>query len=222
MNRFQENLIERNYSLLSKVYGLLAFSIASAVVGAFVGLSHIALISSNFLVFAILEFVMVFITSFVGSKPEMAPLGFVLLNVFTFFTGLTTAPLLAFALAVNPAAIIYALVVTGATFVVMSSLPIFFKVNLSGLGSFLFAGLIAIVIASLLNLFFHSGAVALAVSVIATVLFSIYVSYDTQRILESDPNTPALILTLALYLDILNIFVNVLFLILEFSGNRRN
>ena len=86
----------------------------------------------------------------------------------------------------------------------------------------MFAGLIAIVVASLLNLFFHSGVAALVISIVATVLFSLYISYDTARILSMDPDAPPIALALALYLDVLNLFVNILFLFLEFSGNRRN
>jgi len=84
------------------------------------------------------------------------------------------------------------------------------------------------VVSSLLNLFFHSGVAALVISIVATVLFSLYVSYDTARILSMDPDAPqgyhasAVSLALALYLDVLNLFVNILFLFLEFSGNRRS
>ncbi len=216
------NVATRDYGLLSKVYGLLAFSVASAVVGSVVGLDHVVTVVTHFWLFAILELGLVFATSIVGQNKDMALPGFILLNVFTFVTGFTLAPILTYALAVNPVAIIYAMAVTAGTFIAMSLVPIVFRVNVLGLGGFLFAGLIAIIIASLLNLFFHSSAAALAISVIATVLFSLYVSYDTARILNMNPDAPAIVLALALYLDILNIFVNVLFLILEFSGNRRN
>jgi FtsH-binding integral membrane protein len=221
MERFN-SVTTRDYGLLSKVYGLLAFSIASAVVGSVVGLSHVIMVASHFWLFAILEFVLVFATSIVGQNKDMALPGFILLNVFTFITGFTLAPILSFALAVNPAAIVYALVTTAATFVGMSLVPIVFRVNVLGMGGFLFAGLIAIVVASLLNLFFHSGVAALVISIVATVLFSLYISYDTARILSMDPDAPAVSLALALYLDVLNLFVNILFLFLEFSGNRRN
>ena len=220
MERF--NAITRDYGLLSKVYGLLAFSIASAVIGSVVGIANVNLIANHFILFAILELGLVIATSIVGQNKNMTLLGFILLNVFTFITGFTLAPIIAYALVINPLAIVYALVVTAGTFVGMSLLPIVFRVNVLGWGGFLFAGLIAVVIASLLNLFFHSGVVALAISVVATILFSLYISYDTTRILSMEPDTPAIALALALYLDVLNLFVNILFLILEFSGNRRN
>jgi FtsH-binding integral membrane protein len=100
-------------------------------------------VASHFWLFAILEFVLVFATSIVGQNKDMALPGFILLKVFTFITGFTLAPILSFALAVNPNAIVYALVTTAATFVGMSLVPILFRVNVLGMGGFLFAGLIA-------------------------------------------------------------------------------
>jgi len=65
-------------------------------------------VASHFWLFAILEFVLVFATSIVGQNKEMALPGFILLNVFTFITGFTLAPILSFALVVNSNAIVYA------------------------------------------------------------------------------------------------------------------
>lgn len=205
----------RDNSLIGKVYGLLALSIIMAIIGDVVGLSHIQIIISHKWVFLIGELGLVFALSFVANNKEMQILGFILLNIFTFLSGFTLAPMIAYTLKVNPAAIIYALSTTAGTFILMSIIGFIFKDKILGMGTFLFAGIIALVVGSLLNLFFHSNTVALVISILSVVIFSLYVSYDTARILEADPNTSPIGLALQLYLDILNIFVNILQLFSE-------
>jgi FtsH-binding integral membrane protein len=205
----------RDNSLIGKVYGLLALSIIMAIIGDVVGLSHIQIIISHKWVFLIGELGLVFALSFVANNKEMQILGFILLNIFTFLSGFTLAPMIAYTLKVNPAAIIYALSTTAGTFILMSIIGFIFKDKILGMGTFLFAGIIALVVGGLLNLFFHSNTVALVISILSVVIFSLYVSYDTARILEADPNTSPIGLALQLYLDILNIFVNILQLFSE-------
>lgn len=205
----------RDNSLIGKVYGLLALSIIMAIIGDVVGLSHIQMIISYKWVFLIGELGLVFALSFVANNKEMQILGFILLNIFTLLSGFTLAPMIAYTLKVNPAAIIYALSTTAGTFILMSIIGFIFKDKILGMGTFLFAGIIALVVGSLLNLFFHSNTVALVISILSVVIFSLYVSYDTARILEADPNTSPIGLALQLYLDILNIFVNILQLFSE-------
>jgi modulator of FtsH protease len=205
----------RDNSLIGKVYGLLALSIIMAIIGDVVGLSYIQIIISYKWVFLIGELGLVFALSFVANNKEMQILGFILLNIFTFLSGFTLAPMIAYTLKVNPAAIIYALSTTAGTFILMSIIGFIFKDKILGMGTFLFAGIIALVVGSLLNLFFHSNTVALVISILSVVIFSLYVSYDTARILEADPNTSPIGLALQLYLDILNIFVNILQLFSE-------
>ena len=207
----------RDNSLLGKIYGLLALSIIMAVIGNVAGLSHIQMIIDYKWAFLIGEIGLVFILSFIANNKEMQALGFILLNIFTFLSGFTLAPMIAYALKINPTAIIYALSTTAGTFILMSIVGFVFRDRLSGMGTFLFAGVIALLIGGLLNLFFHSGTVALVISVLSVVIFSLYISYDTARILEADPNTPPIGLALQLYIDILNIFVNILQLFLSFS-----
>uniref|UniRef100_UPI0023FA3D9E Bax inhibitor-1 family protein n=1 Tax=Caballeronia sp. BR00000012568055 TaxID=2918761 RepID=UPI0023FA3D9E len=96
---------------------------------------------------------------------------------------------------------------------------------LSRFDSFLFMGLIGIVIAVLANLFLASTALQLVVSVIGVVVFTCLTAYDTQRIKaiysagEDDviAGKKAIMGALALYLDFLNVFL----LLLRLLGNRR-
>ncbi len=97
--------------------------------------------------------------------------------------------------------------------------------DLSGWGSFLFMGLIGIIIASLVNLFIGSTALQFAVSVIGVLVFAGLTAYDTQQIKEmysaNDDGTmsgrKAVMGALRLYLDFINLFL----MLLQLFGDRR-
>lgn len=102
-------------------------------------------------------------------------------------------------------------------FGVMSFYGYFTKKDLSGFGSMLFIGLIAIIIASVINIFIGSTVMQMVISAIAIVIFLGFTAYDTQQIRElvSTDSTPAaeVIGALTLYLDFINLFINLLQLI---------
>ena len=100
------------------------------------------------------------------------------------------------------------------------------KADLSKFGSFLFIGLIGIVIASLVNIFFASSALQFAISVIGVLVFTGLTAFDTQRIKETYyegadgtvAGKMALMGALALYLD----FVNLFMMLMQLLGQRRD
>ena len=89
----------------------------------------------------------------------------------------------------------------------------------SFLGRFLFVGLILLIVASLANLFFQVPVVALSISAIAVLLFSMYLLYDLSNIVRGG-ETNYVMATLSLFLDLFNIFISLLNLLLAFSGQR--
>ena len=99
------------------------------------------------------------------------------------------------------------------------------KRDLSAMGSFLFMGLIGIIVASLVNIFLQSTALQFVVSVIGVLLFAGLTAYDTQRIKEMywvgdstvAAGKKAIMGALSLYLD----FINMFMFLLQFMGNRR-
>jgi FtsH-binding integral membrane protein len=115
--------------------------------------------------------------------------------------------------------------ITGATFAAMSLYGYTTRRDLSQFGSFLFMGLIGIVLASLVNIFLASSALQFAISVIGVIVFTGLTAWDTQRIkevyFESDPGDvmtkKALMGALSLYLDFINLFV----MLLQLVGQRR-
>ncbi|MBH0237926.1 Bax inhibitor-1/YccA family protein [Methylobrevis albus] len=115
--------------------------------------------------------------------------------------------------------------ITAASFGALSLFGYTTKRDLSGWGSFLFMGLIGIIIASIVNIFLASSALAFAVSVIGVLVFAGLTAYDTQQIKEmyyaSDDEATAgrkaIMGALRLYLDFINMFI----MLLQLFGDRR-
>ncbi len=115
--------------------------------------------------------------------------------------------------------------ITAGTFGAMSLWGYTTRTDLTGFGSFLFMGLIGIVIASVVNFFLMSSAVAFAISVIGVLIFTGLTAYDTQWIKNAyaagdDTATSgkkAIFGALKLYLDFINLFL----FILRLFGSRR-
>lgn len=115
--------------------------------------------------------------------------------------------------------------ITAGTFAAMSLYGYTTRRDLARFGSFLFMGLIGIILASLVNLFIHSSALQFAVSVIGVIVFVGLTAYDTQRIKEMYfagdgaiiAGKKAIMGALQLYLDFINLFI----LLLQFMGVQR-
>ena len=117
-------------------------------------------------------------------------------------------------------------VITAGTFGAMSLWGYTTKRDLTGMGSFLFMGLIGIILASIVGIFWHSTALQFAISVIGVLIFTGLTAYDTQKIKEmyyvGDDGTvagrKAIMGALSLYLD----FVNLFLMLLRLFGQARN
>ena len=144
---------------------------------------------------------------------------------FWLYAGINGIALSPIVLAYTGADVAQAFFVSAATFGAMSLWGYTTKTNLTGFGSFLFMGLIGIVIASIVNLFFQSGAMSFAISVIGVLVFTGLTAYDTQWIKNTyagadDAATTgkkAIYGALKLYLDFINLFL----MILRLMGNGR-
>ncbi len=99
------------------------------------------------------------------------------------------------------------------------------KRSLAGMGSFLFMGLIGVVLASIVGIFWHSDALQFVISFIGVIVFSGLAAYDAQRLKAMALASPggqtgsyAIVGALALYLDFINLFL----FLLRFTGSRRD
>ncbi len=116
--------------------------------------------------------------------------------------------------------------VTAATFLAMSLYGYTTKSDLTKFGSFLFMGLIGVVLASVVNIFLGSPAVQFAISVVGVIVFTGLAAWDTQQIKEmyweGDGNEiagkKAVMGALRLYLDFINLFI----MLMQLMGNRRD
>jgi FtsH-binding integral membrane protein len=107
-------------------------------------------------------------------------------------------------------------------FAVMSGYGYFTKRSLDSMGKFMFVGLIAIIIASVINIFIGSTVMQMVVSALAIIIFLGLTAYDTQRIREivSTDTSPAVEVSgaLSLYMDFINLFLNLL----QLFGGRKD
>lgn len=111
--------------------------------------------------------------------------------------------------------IISAFVGAATLFGVMSLYGYFTKKDISGWGSFLFVGLIGIIIASVINLFIGNTVADMVISALAVIIFTGLTAYDTQQIrelisYEGESGKAEVLGALTLYLDFINIFINLL------------
>ena len=108
---------------------------------------------------------------------------------------------------------------TAAVFFAMASLASVVKRDLSNMGKFLFVGVILLLVAAVINIFVQSSALMVTLSVIAIGLFSAFMLYDIKRVLDGG-ETNYVSATLAIYLDIYNVFQSLLALLGIFGGER--
>jgi FtsH-binding integral membrane protein len=210
--------------LVGKVMLLLAFSFLVACIGAFIGLSLVNIIGfGTFWIAAIGGFVVLIILRF---TIQVSGLNLVLLYLFTFLEGMSLAPLIASYLAIGYGYILgEAFLITAITSLVLAVYAWTTKHNFSRLGDYLFFGVILLIVASLVSIFFggifHSTFFSLFISIFGVAIFSGYVLYYVQRakyLADTMPN--AIGLTVSLFITLLNLFLYILELLTILQGGR--
>lgn len=200
--------VTERMAFLKKVYGLLTLSLLSATVAAYVGTSLIA--PGMMFPLFIVELGLIFFAMAVRRKPV---LNLVALFAFTTVSGLTLGPVM---LVYSVGAIQEALLLTVVIFGSLTLYVFMSKKDFSFLSGFLITGLVVVIVGSLLNAFlFQSPVGEFVISAGGVVLFSGFILYDTSNILRNYDVEDYTAATLALYLDILNLF---LFLLRLLSG----
>ena len=140
---------------------------------------------------------------------------------FTFVAGVFLTPILTVAAGFSNGGQLVALAggMTAAIFFALATVATVTKRDFSFMGKFLFIGVILLIVASLANLFFQVPALALTISAVAVMIFSLYLLYDLSNIIRGG-ETNYVMATLNLFLDLFNIFVSLLNLLLAFTGQR--
>jgi uncharacterized protein len=153
----------------------------------------------------------IFGITFVLSRRPSREVAFLMLYGFAALMGLSFATIFA---VFQMGSIITAFMGAAVLFGVMSFYGYFTKTNLDTMGQFMFIGLIAIVIASIINIFIGSTVFQMVISALAIIIFLGLTAYDTQKIREmlfyDETGTAEVTGALTLYLDFINIFLSLL------------
>jgi modulator of FtsH protease len=214
-------LVEQRNRVLRNTYWLLALSLVPTVLGAWVGVTTGVMAKLGMGVSMIVFFAGAFGLMFAIEKFKNSSTGVVLLLGFTFFMGLMLSRLLAAILGFSNGSslIMTAFGGTAAVFFAMASLASVIKRDLSNMGKFLFVGAILLLVAGVINIFVQSSAMMITLSVIAIGLFSAFMLYDIKRVIDGG-ETNYVTATLAIYLDVYNVFQSLLALLGIFGGER--
>ncbi len=210
------------HKVLRNTYMMLGLTMIPTVIGAVVGMNmNFSFMAQSPIMGTIIMLAVMFGLFWGISKNKDNGLGVALLLALTLFMGVMLGPILQVALHLRNGAQLVGLAAggTGVIFLSLATYATVSKKDFSFLGNFLFVGLILLIIASLANMFFQVPAAALAISSIAVLIFSGFILFDVSRIVQGG-ETNYIMATLALYLDIYNLFVNLLQLLMALSGER--
>lgn len=208
--------------VLRNTYMLLGLSMIPTVIGALIGIQmKFSFMAGSPLIGFLLFLGMAWGFMYGIEKYKNSSIGVALLLGFTFFMGLMLSRILQVALGFSNGGSMIAMAAggTGAVFFTMATIATVSKRDFSGMGNFLFIGMIIILLASLANIFFQIPALSLAISAAAVMIFSAYILYDISRIVQGG-ETNYVSATLSVYLSIYNVFVSLLQLIMALTGER--
>ncbi|AUL46695.1 hypothetical protein BTL55_06660 [Bordetella trematum] len=209
--------------VLRNTYWLLALSLIPTVLGAAVGLNTglNKIMGASPGMSAIVFLAGAFGLMFAIEKNKNNSMGVALLLAFTFFMGVMLSRLLGFVLGMSNGSqlVMTAFGGTAVVFGTMATLASTIKRDLSSMQKWLFTGAVVIILAALANIFLQMPALMLTISVLAVVIFSAFMLVDLQRVVNGG-ETNYVSATLAIYLDVYNVFSNLLMLLGIFGGNR--
>lgn len=223
LDRHGEVLVPASNKVLRNTYALLGLSMVPTVIGAVLGVSlNVSALFAGSPFMSFLLFLGISFGFFWGiERHKNSGLGVALLLGFTFFMGLMLSRILTVALGFSNggALIAFAGAGTAGIFLTLAGIASTTKRDLSNLSKFLFVGLMVLVLASVANIFLQLPALALTISAVSVLLFSAYILYDIQQIVQGG-ETNYITATLAVYLDIYNVFVSLLNLLMALGGER--
>ena len=222
--RTADQVLVKQNALVRQVYAWMGAGLAITAFMALITLSSPVILNAivgNRLVFyglLIGELALVFTLS--GAINRLSATAATLL--FVAYSALNGVTLSIVALVYTANSITSTFVITAGMFGAMSVYGYMTKRDLTSWGSFLFMGLIGVVIASIVNMFVANGAVSWVISGIGVIVFTGLTAYDTWKIKAmaahgTEGRKPAILGALTLYLDFINLFL----MLLRFTGNRR-
>jgi len=213
--------LEQRNRVLRNTYWLLAVSLVPTVLGAWIGVATGIMAAMGAGTSMIVFLVGAFGLMFAVEKTKNSSTGVLFLLAFTFFMGLMLSRMLTAILGFKNGStlIMMAFGGTGAIFFAMASMATVIKRDLSGLGKFLTVGAWILFFAFIANFFLQSSALMLTLLVLCLGVFSAFMLYDVKRVIDGG-ETNYISATLAIYLDIYNVFQSLLAILGIFGGER--
>jgi FtsH-binding integral membrane protein len=211
---------------LNAVYGWMCFGLVVTAATAWLTASSPTLVRTilaNGPLFWVLAFAQLAIVFVLSARVQQltSTTAAMLFIAYSALTGLTLSFVL---LAFTGESIATTFFVSGGTFAGLAIYGATTKRSLTGLGQVLFMGLIGVVLASIVGMFWHSDALQFVLSFVGVIVFAGLTAYDAQRLAvmarqapSDDVTSYAIVGALALYLDFMNLFL----FLLRFTGNRR-
>ena len=207
--------------VLRNTYLLLAFTMVPTVIGAMIGINTAAIIIRNPIVSFFVMLGAVIALQYAIAANRNSGWGIVFLLGMTFLLGWFLGPLLSFALALKngPQLIGLAAGGTGIVLFVMATIATTTRRDFSFMGKFLFVGMIVLLLAIVANMFLQIPALALTISALVVVVFSLFLLHDLSRIVNGG-ETNYIMATTGVYISLFNVFANLLQLLMALSGER--
>ena len=214
-------LQEQRQRVMRNTYWLLALSLLPTVLGAWLGVATGITQALHGGLGLVVFMGGAFGFMYAIEKTKNSAAGVPVLLGFTFFMGLMLSRMIAMVLGFKngPDLIMTAFAGTAGVFFVMASVATVIKRDISGMGKWLFVGVLVLLVGSVVNIFVGSTAGMMAISVAAIGIFSAYMLYDLKQIVDGG-ETNYISATLALYLDIINVFQSLLALLGIMGGER--
>ena len=212
---------EQRHKVLRNTYWLLALSLLPTVLGAWVGVATGITQSLRGGMGLIVFLGGAFGFMYAIEKTKNSAAGVPVLLAFTFFMGLMLSRMIGSVLGFKNGTelIMLAFAGTAGVFFTMASLATVIKRDLSSMGKWLMVGAIVLMVGGIINVFVGSSTGMVVIAMLAIGIFSAYMLYDLKRIVDGG-ETNYISATLALYLDIFNVFQSLLALLGIFGGER--
>ncbi len=208
-------------AVLRNTYWLLALSLVPTVLGAWVGVSTGILNTMGAGLSMIVFLGGAFGLMYAIEKTKNSATGVYVLLAFTFFMGLMLSRMVGQVLGFRNGGslVMTAFGGTALIFLVMATLATTIKRDLSSMGKFLTVGAVILFFAFIVNFFLQSSALMLTLLVLCLGVFSAFMLYDIKRVIDGG-ETNYISATLAIYLDMYNVFQSLLALLGIFGGER--
>ena len=218
---------QRVAAFLSKVYGWMFLGLLITAVTAFAVASTPALIEAvivNRLVFWVILLAQLGLVFYLSARVhQLAPA--TAAGLFLLYSGLVGVTSSVVLLVFTGASIAQTFIITAGMFGATAIFGSVTRRSLASLGHFMFMGLIGLILASLVGIFWHNDALQFVISVVGVLVFTGLTAWDAQRLKQMAVALPdgrvgayAVVGALSLYLD----FINLFFFLLRFMGGRKN